>query len=152
IAAMAAEENRMPPAEFKGVPPAKGTRGGPPRRPPRGPNEGSGKWWTNTFIVRRLGLTAEQQKKLEETFQQNRIKLIDLSAALEKEEVTLDPLLDGDRLEEAKILAQVDRIAHARAELEKANARMLLAFRTALTPEQWRSLQAETGRPKPPRR
>jgi hypothetical protein len=34
-------------------------------------------------------------------------------------------------------------VAQARAELEKANARMLLGFRGVLTQEQWKKLQAE---------
>jgi hypothetical protein len=37
-------------------------------------------------------------------------------------------LFDVDHLDEVKVLPQIDRIAQARAELEKANARMLLAF------------------------
>jgi Spy/CpxP family protein refolding chaperone len=53
----------------------------------------------------------------------------------------LEPLVEnaspGD---EAKILAQIDRVADARADLEKANARMLLAIREVLTPEQWSKL------------
>jgi hypothetical protein len=38
-------------------------------------------------------------------------------------------------------------VAQARAELEKANARMLLGIRRVLTPDQWKKLQAETPRP-----
>jgi hypothetical protein len=34
-------------------------------------------------------------------------------------------------------------VAQARAELEKANARFLLAIRGKLTPEQWKALQEE---------
>ncbi len=54
----------------------------------------------------------------------------------------------GRPADEAQVLGQIDRIAQARAELEKANARMLLAFRGVLTLEQWKKLQAE----EPPRR
>jgi Spy/CpxP family protein refolding chaperone len=94
-------------------------------------------------LVQRLGLTADQQKRIDDLFQQNRLKLIDQSATLQKEEAVMEPLLAADRPEEAKILLQIDRIAQARAELEKANARMLLGFRNVLNPEQWKRLQAE---------
>jgi len=34
-------------------------------------------------------------------------------------------------------------VAQARAELEKANARFLLAIRSKLTPDQWKQMQAD---------
>lgn len=105
-----------------------------------------GRWWSEPAVVSRLGLTADQQKQMDAVFQQNRPKLIDLNAALQKEELALEPLLNTDRPEEAKTLAQIDRVAQARAELEKANARMLLGLRAALTPEQWKNLQANPPR------
>jgi Spy/CpxP family protein refolding chaperone len=124
----------------KGPPPPhmEGNRGAPP-----------GRWWTDPALVQRLGLTADQQKKIDDLFQQSRLKLIDLNASLQKEEALLEPLLAADRPEESKVLVQIDRIAQARAELEKANARMLLGFRGVLTHEQWQKLQSEG--PGPPR-
>ena len=117
--------------------PGEGRGGGPP-----------GRWWTDPALIQRLGLTADQQKHIDALFQQNRLKLIDLSAGVQKEEAILEPLLAADRPDETQVLAQIDRIAQARAELEKANARMLLGFRGVLTLEQWKKLEAEA----PPRR
>jgi len=99
------------------------------------------RWWKNPATAQSLGLTADQQKKMDDVFQQYRLKLIDFNAALEKEEVTLEPLVAALPLDEAKITAQIDRVAQARAELEKANGRMLLGIRKLLTPEQWSKLQ-----------
>ena len=101
-----------------------------------------GTWWTNAENAAALGLTKEQQKKMDDIFQQHRLKLIDLNASLSKEEAILDPLIASERLDEPKILFQIDRIAQARAELEKANSRLLLAIRQSLTMEQWTKLQA----------
>ena len=98
------------------------------------------RWWRNQGATQSLGLTADQQKKMDDIFQQHRLRLIDLNAALEKEEVTLEPLVADDTLDDGKITAQIDRVAQARAELEKANGRMLLGIRKVLTPEQWRRL------------
>jgi Spy/CpxP family protein refolding chaperone len=106
------------------------------------------RWWTDPALVARLGLSADQQKRIDTLFQQERLRLIDLTAAVEKEEATLEPLLEVDQPDEKNVLAQIDRIAQARAELEKANARMLLGFRTVLSADQWRRLQAES-RPAP---
>lgn len=95
------------------------------------------RWWKNLATAQSLGLTSSQVKQMDEVFQQFRLKLIDLTAALEREEVILEPMVSAEPLEEARITAQIDRIAQARAELEKANGRMLLGIRKLLTPEQW---------------
>jgi Spy/CpxP family protein refolding chaperone len=94
-------------------------------------------------MVQRLALNSDQQKKMDDIFQQNRLKLIDLNATLQKEEVMLEPLVAADQPDEPRILAQIDKVAQARAELEKANARFLLGIRRLLTPDQWKKLQAE---------
>jgi Spy/CpxP family protein refolding chaperone len=63
---------------------------------------------------------------MDDIFQQNRLRLIDLNANAQREEITMEPLMAADTPDEPKILAQIDKIAQARAELEKANARFLL--------------------------
>jgi protein CpxP len=130
----------------------------PDGRPGRPPMERAfhagrqGRWWTDPALVQKLGLNPDQQKRIDALFQQSRFKLIDLSAALEKEEAILEPLVEADRPDEGQVLAQIDRVAQARAELEKANARMLLGFRGVLTQDQWKKLQAEGPRRRGPER
>ena len=100
-------------------------------------------------MAKKLGLSAEQRKKMDDIFQDHRLKLIDLHAAVAREEATLDPLMQAAQLDDSKILPQIDRIAQARADLEKSDARLQLALRHVLTPEQWETLQSEPGRPGP---
>jgi Spy/CpxP family protein refolding chaperone len=102
------------------------------------------RWWKNPATAQSLGLTADQQKKMEDVFQQYRLRLIDLNAALEKDELSLEPLVATEPLDESKITAQIDRVAQARAELEKANGRMLLGIRKMLAQNQWNKLQRGT--------
>jgi len=102
-----------------------------------------GTWWREASWIKALDLTPEQRKKMDEAVLQNLIRPVDLTAALEKEELRLEPLVESVRPEdEAKIVAQIDKVADARAGLEKANARMLLAFRQILNQDQWNKLQA----------
>jgi Spy/CpxP family protein refolding chaperone len=101
-----------------------------------------GRWWDNPQIARDINLQADQKQKMDDIFQQNRPKLIELHAALQKEEATLEPLMSADSPDEGKILAQIDKVAQARIELEKSNARMLLAMRQVLTADQWSKLKA----------
>ena len=89
----------------------------------------------------RLKLTDEQRKAFDNILLEHREKLIDLRASLQKAELALEPLMGDDHPNEAKILAQIDKVAQARADLEKANAGFLLAIRAKLTPEQWKLIQ-----------
>jgi Spy/CpxP family protein refolding chaperone len=137
--------NAQPPGQpgGRGFPPPDSGRAGGHPGPPPGVDRGEGKWWQNPSMVRKLGLTEDQQRKLEDIFQQNRLKLIDLTASLEREQAVLDPLLAADHPQESRVLAQFDRVAEARLELEKANARMLWAFRSVLSSGQWKELQSD---------
>jgi Spy/CpxP family protein refolding chaperone len=107
-----------------------------------GAQGGHGRWWNNPKVVEQLKLTDEQRKAFDGILLDHRAKLIDLRASLEKAELTLEPLMSDDPPNETKILAQIDKVAQARAELEKANAGFLLAIRAKLTPEQWKQVQA----------
>ena len=125
--------------------------GGPGRHPPGGPGGPDGplsfgppgRWWDDQVFVKKLGLSEDQQKKMDDIFNTNRLNLIDRFATVQKEEAILEPLVATDPPDESKVLAQIDRVAQARAELEKANARMLLGIRSQLTHEQWVKLKAE---------
>jgi len=131
-----------------GPPPGGGMRGMPPQHgaPP-------GQWWQNPEIAKLLALTADQTSAIDGILQQNRQRLFDLSTAVQREDFAMEGLMNADQPDEGKILAQVDKLAAARAELEKANARMLLAMRRVLTTEQWRKLQAfDQAHPPPQRR
>ncbi len=131
--------------------PPQGGPGGPPPRPgarfePRGegmrPLLPHGRWWKNAEIVKSVGLSDAQVQKIETIFLDSRLKLVDAHAALEKEELQLEPLLEGDTPDEAAVLGAIDRITAARANVEKSNAQMAFAIRRVLTPEQWKKLRA----------
>lgn len=103
-----------------------------------------GIWWKNPDIIQKLNLTPDQQKRMDDIFQQSRIQLVHMKATLEEEQILLEPMLNANPPDFAKTLAQIDHIADARAGLEKANAKMLLGIRTVLTPDQWTKLQEES--------
>jgi Spy/CpxP family protein refolding chaperone len=102
-----------------------------------------GRWWNNPKVVDKLKLTDTQRKAMDDTMQQHRETLVDLRGTLEKAELELEPMMKEDQPNESQILAQIDKVAQARAELEKANARFLLAIRSKLTPDQWKQMQAD---------
>lgn len=113
----------------------------PPMERAMGPHEGFGRWWNNPKIVEKLKLTDDQRKAMDQIFQDHREKLVDLRANVEKAEIEMEPLVRADQPNEQSVLAQIDKVAQARAELEKANARFLFALRAKLTPDQWKQVQ-----------
>jgi Spy/CpxP family protein refolding chaperone len=106
-----------------------------------GPGSEHGKWWNNPAIVEKLQLTDDQRKAMDGILQQHREQLIDLRANLEKAELALEPLMRDEQSNESAVFQQIDKVAQARAELEKANARFLFALRSKLTPDQWKQVQ-----------
>jgi Spy/CpxP family protein refolding chaperone len=118
-----------------------------PKRPamaPHAPMPGSrdlGAWWKNSEVVKELGLSEAQVKQIEQTFYDHRLKLIDLRADVERQETRLQPLIEADQPDEAKVSAQLDLVLAARNKLEKANAMMMLSIRKVLSVEQWKKLQ-----------
>lgn len=113
----------------------------PPMERAMGMRGEHGRWWNNPSVVEKLKLTDDQRKAMDTILQQHREKLIDLRASLEKAELAMEPMMREDQPNEAAAMAQIDKVAQARAELEKANARFLFALRAKLTPEQWKQVQ-----------
>lgn len=136
--AQATPANQPPPGQF-GPPGSGGHRG-------MGMGMGiapMGMWWKNPTTVSAIGLTTDQQKHMDDIFQQNRPQLMSMRSALEAEQQKLRPMLDSPNIDQANTYAEIARIADLRAELEKANAKMLLNLRALLTADQWTKLQAQ---------
>jgi len=106
---------------------------------------GPGKWWKDSDLMKKIGVSEDQIRIIEKIFQDHRLQLIDLHADLEKQEAILEPLVEADQPEEAQVVAQIDKVAQARAKLEKSDALMLLAIRRVLTVDQWKKLRDLPG-------
>ena len=134
-------------------PPAEGMAPGSPMagRTMRGPNGpfkrmgGPGKWWKDSDLMKRIGVNDDQVTKIEKIFQDHRLQLIDLHADLEKQEAILEPLVEADQPVESQVAAQIDKVAQARANLEKSDAMMLLSIRRVLSVDQWKKLRDMPG-------
>jgi len=90
-----------------------------------------------------LGLTDDQKSKIEKAFENRRQNLSDESTQLDKQEAQLAALLAADPVDHNAVLSQIDRVAQARADLERANSAMTLEMREVLTAAQWQQLQSQ---------
>lgn len=114
----------------------------PPMESILGPHGAEGRWWNNPNVADRLKLSDDQRTAMDQILLDHRKDLIDKRATLEKAELDLSPMIAADQPNESQILEQIDKVTQARAELEKANARFLLAIRARLSPDQWKELKA----------
>ena len=106
-----------------------------------------GEFWLNPEIVAYATMTPDQVRRLADTYLQGTLKLIQLDANLQMEEARLEPMMAAPALDANAALAQLDRIADARAAIDKADARMAFGLRALLTPDQLMKLR--TGSPHP---
>ena len=105
-----------------------------------------GKWWKNSEIAKELSLTDQQINQIEAAFFDHRLKLIDMNADVQRNEARLQPLMEADQVDEAKISAQLDQLLAARSRLEKANMMMMISIRKVLSVDQWKKLEEIRGR------
>ena len=104
-----------------------------------------GKWWQNPDVVSKLGLNDSQVTQLNQVFYNHKMKLIDYGAAMEKQDLKLQSLLDADQPDEGQVNAQVDQVLAARGKLEREFTAMNLDLRKQLSVEQWRQLKTMRG-------
>src|SRR5579884_3554384 len=69
---------------------------GPPPMEHTFHDEHFGRWWNNPKIAQAINLTDDQKKKMDDIFQQHRLKLVDLHANLEKQEIQMRPMIESD--------------------------------------------------------
>lgn len=108
-----------------------------------------GAWWKNSDVASKLKLTDQQVQQLENTFYQHRLKLVDLRANIEKQDLAMQQLLDAPTPNDSAIMAQVDQRSAARNQLDREFTQMTLDFRKILTPDQWKQLRTLMPRPGP---
>lgn len=117
--------------------------GGPETMPPMGPMRGpGGTWWKDSELVTKLKLTDQQKQQLEKTFLDYRLKLVDLRAEVERQELKLQPLMDADQVNKDQISNALNSLIAARGKLELTSAMMNVSMREILTVEQWKQLQS----------
>ena len=139
-----------------GPPPGQGpgSRGGPPPPPRSSASDGTtstmrgglqlgppGRWWDDRGFAKSLGLRPEQKKKMDDIFNANKGIILLRYQSLQQEEARLEDATREEQLDEASIFAAIDRVAQARASLEKANAHMLLLICREMDKDQTERLE-----------
>jgi Spy/CpxP family protein refolding chaperone len=107
----------------------------------QGPGD-MGKWWKDSDVASKLQLGDNQLSQLDQIFYEHRIKLIDYTAEMEKEDLKLQTLLDADVPNDGQVQSQVDQVLTARGKVEREYTLMNLDLRKVLSLDQWHQLKA----------
>lgn len=95
-----------------------------------------GRWWDDRHFAKQLHLSSDQQHRMDSIFEQNRGMLLKRFEGLQQEEQRMEELTHAKTLDENALFAQIDRVAQARADLEKANTHLLFQIRSEMDAEQ----------------
>jgi len=101
-----------------------------------------GKWWKDSDVASKLQLADDQLQRLDQIFYEHRMKLIDFTADMEKQDLKLQNLLDADVPNDGQIQSQVDQVLAARGRVEREATLMNLDLRKVLSLDQWHQLKA----------
>lgn len=115
------------------------------------------KWWSDEAAQKRLGLSADQSRRIEDVFQQALPALRAGKQRFDSAEQELTTLIERSA-DDGPVVRQLERVESARADLNKARTLMLLQMRRILSPEQrvrldelhherGRDLRSQPGRP-----
>lgn len=96
-----------------------------------------GKWWRQERVIQQLGLTEEQQRKLDTILRDSASELIDLKAEVEKRGLDLRNALDAPQLNRQEVQRAAQNVSQARARLFERELMMFVDMRGELSAEQW---------------
>ena len=102
-----------------------------------------GRWWDDKKTMKGLSLRPDQQQRMDGIFNANKDNLLSLYGNLQREQQKFVSMPREELQDETKVFAAIDRVAAARAELEKANFHILLQIRKEMDPAQLASLDRE---------
>ncbi|MGA7158325.1 MAG: periplasmic heavy metal sensor [Acidobacteriaceae bacterium] len=102
-----------------------------------------GRWWDDHHTAHQLKLSSDQQHRMDSIFESSEPTLTNLLSNYQRQEIDLASLSPSDLKDESKVFAAIDRVSHARNDLEKGYAHVFLQVRQQLTPEQLEALDRQ---------
>jgi Spy/CpxP family protein refolding chaperone len=116
--------------------PGSAVRGGPALGLP-------GRWWDDKHFIKQLNLRPDQQRQMDAIFEAHKGALANCLQNLHRERMQLGSLSQKDMQDEQKVLASIDRVVAARADLARETTQVFTALRKQLDPQQTSALDRE---------
>jgi len=107
-----------------------------------------GRWWDDSHTAKSIGLTSDQQKRMDGIFDSSRATLVQRYQSLQTEQQKLNAMPSKDLKDEDKVNAAIDRVTQARANLERASTQIYAQIRSVLSNSQQARLDDAISRQK----
>ena len=101
----------------------------------------AGRWWHIPSVAKELNLRPDQKTRLDSLYLNNRTRIIDLKARMEKEQVKLEGLLEEQKLDQPAVMKQYDRVEKARSALARERFKYLLEVRKIIGYDRFEQLK-----------
>ena len=89
-----------------------------------------------------IGLTAAQRRSILDELKTAQIALVPLQVDMTEPALELAELLEGSRVDEAKVMVKIDQVLRIENEVKKRQAVFVIRVKNILTPEQHNKLRA----------
>lgn len=100
-----------------------------------------GRWWDDHSVARQVGLSHEQQKKMDSIFNAGKPAIVQTYKAFLKAQSNLEKVNKDTTADKATVFASVDAVNQARSALQKATLGMLMQIREQMDAAQIEKLQ-----------
>ena len=100
------------------------------------------KWWVDPKLRAELAITDQQSTAIEKIWSKDYNQRVETRKRLEELEAKLNQMMLAASVDEAAIIAQLDKVEAARTEVSKARVLMLYRINKLLTPDQRIKLDA----------
>jgi Spy/CpxP family protein refolding chaperone len=100
-----------------------------------------GRWWDNRSVVKTIGITEDQKRRMDSIFNANKPAILSTYQAYLKEQSKLAALSHNPQADQAATFAAIDAVNQARAALQKAAAQTYLQIRQQMKPDQIQKLE-----------
>jgi Spy/CpxP family protein refolding chaperone len=137
------------------MPPPKDMGGGPGLMgsgPPPGPPAFLSQVFPPVLVMQHqeeIGLRPAQAEAIKHAMSETQKQLVDLQWDLEAESEALGKLLSADHVDEAAVLAKLERVTTIEQQVKKANFTLLVRIKNQLDPAQQAKLRALRPPPRP---
>jgi Spy/CpxP family protein refolding chaperone len=101
----------------------------------------TGRWWDEKTFTRTIGISRDQQRKMDAIFDANKPAIIETYKTLETQKAKYAALSSNPQADKNELFANIDAVNQARAALQKANTQMLLQIRDQLSKDQVSKLE-----------
>ena len=95
-----------------------------------------GRWWDDKSVVANIGISRQQQQKMDSIFNANRSAIVNSYKTYMKAQDQLQSLNKAAHPDQQQVFAAIDAVNQARADLQKAASAMLLQIRGEMSPDQ----------------